>query len=53
MTKKLVFGRKMLYLCSAIKGLNDMRQHVFYEGDREQGIKYANEAIDLIAKTDR
>ncbi len=30
-----------------------MRQHVFYEGDREQGIKYANEAIDLIAKTDR
>ena len=26
MTKKLVFGRKMLYLCSAIKGLNDMRQ---------------------------
>lgn len=33
--------------------LMEMGQHVFYEGDREQGIKYANEAIALIEKTDR
>ena len=34
-------------------GLGEMGQNVFYEGDREQGIRYVSEAIDLMAKTDR
>ena len=34
-------------------GLEVMGQNVFYEGDREQGIRYVSEAIDLMAKTDR
>ena len=34
-------------------GLLTMGQNVFYEGDREQGIEYVCQAIDLMAKTDR
>lgn len=34
-------------------GLEVMGQNVFYEGDREQGIRYVSEAVDLMAKTDR
>ena len=30
-----------------------MGQNLFYEGDREKGIQYVNEAISLMAKTDR
>ena len=30
-----------------------MGQNVFHEGNREQGIRYVNEAIDLTAKADR
>ena len=30
-----------------------MGQNLFYEGDREKGIQNVNEAIDLMAKTDR
>ena len=30
-----------------------MGQNIFFEGNREKGIHYVNEAIDLIAKTDR
>lgn len=30
-----------------------MGQNVFYEGDRELGIRYVNEAVDLMAKTNR
>ena len=30
-----------------------MGQNIFYEGDREKGIQNVNEAIDLMAKTDR
>ena len=30
-----------------------MGQNVFFEGDREKGIQYVNEAISLMAKTDR
>ena len=30
-----------------------MGQNIFFEGDREKGIQYVNEAIDLMAKTDR
>ena len=30
-----------------------MGQNVFFEGDRERGIQYVNEAIRLMAKTDR
>lgn len=30
-----------------------MGQNVFYEGDRELGIRYVNEALDLMAKTNR
>jgi len=33
--------------------LTSMGQNIFFEGDREKGIQYVNEAIDLIAKTDR
>ena len=29
-----------------------MGQGIFFEGDREKGIQYVNEAIDLMAKTD-
>ena len=28
-------------------------QNIFFEGDRERGIQYVNEAIDLMVKTDR
>ena len=34
-------------------GLLTMGQNVFYEGDREHGIAYVCQAIDLMAKTDR
>jgi len=30
-----------------------MGQNIFFEGDREKGIQYVNEAISLMAKTDR
>ncbi len=33
--------------------LVSMGQNIFFEGDRAKGIQYVNEAIDLIAKTDR
>lgn len=33
--------------------LVEMGQNVFYEGDRELGIRYVNEAVDLMAKTNR
>ena len=33
--------------------LVSMGQIIFFEGDRAKGIQYVNEAIDLIAKTDR
>jgi len=33
--------------------LVSMGQNIFFEGDREKGIQYVNEAIDLIAKTER
>lgn len=33
--------------------LMSMGQDVFYEGDREKGIRYVNEAIGIMAKTDR
>ena len=33
--------------------LTTMGQNIFFEGDREKGIQYVNEAISLIAKTDR
>lgn len=33
--------------------LVSMGQNFFFEGDRAKGIQYVNEAIDLIAKTDR
>jgi AraC-like DNA-binding protein len=32
--------------------LISMGQNVFHEGNREQGIRYVNEAIDLMGKTD-
>ena len=31
----------------------EMGQNIFFEGDREKGIEYVNEAISLMAKTDR
>ena len=34
-------------------GLGSMAINVFYEGDREKGIQYMKQAIDLIAKTSR
>lgn len=34
-------------------GLLAMGKRIFYEGDRQQGIQYVSEAIDLMAKTDR
>lgn len=34
-------------------GLGSMAINVFYEGDREKGIQYMSQAIDLIAKTSR
>ena len=33
--------------------LVEMGQNVFYEGDRELGIRYVNEAVNLMAKTNR
>lgn len=33
--------------------LMSMAQNVFYEGDREKGISYANKAVNLISKTNR
>ena len=30
-----------------------MGQNIFFEGDRERGIEYVNEAISLMAKSDR
>ena len=33
--------------------LVEMGQNVFYEGDRELGIRYVNEAVTLMAKTNR
>ena len=34
-------------------GLLAMGKRIYYEGDRQQGVRYVNEAIDLMAKTDR
>ena len=34
-------------------GLLAMGKRISYEGDRQQGIQYVSEAIDLMAKTDR
>ena len=34
-------------------GLLAMGKRIYYEGDRQQGIQYVSEAIDLMAKTDR
>ena len=34
-------------------GLLAMGKRIYYEGDRQQGILYVSEAIDLMAKTDR
>ena len=34
-------------------GLMMMGKHLFYEGDREQGISYVEQAIDMMEKTDR
>ena len=34
-------------------GLMSMGKRIYYEGDRQQGVRYVNEAIDLMAKTDR
>lgn len=33
--------------------LMSMAQNVFYEGDHEKGIRYANKAVSLISKTNR
>lgn len=35
------------------QALMSMGQNVFFEGNREKGIRYVNEGIDLMAKTDR
>ena len=34
-------------------GLMSLGKRIYYEGDRQQGVRYVNEAIDLMAKTDR
>jgi len=34
-------------------GLMSMGKRIYYEGNRQQGILYVNEAIDMMAKTDR
>ena len=34
-------------------GLMSMGKRIYYEGNRQQGIQYVNEAIDMMAKTDR
>ena len=34
-------------------GLLAMGKRIYYEGDRQQGIQYVSEALDLMAKTDR
>ena len=34
-------------------GLMSMGKRIYYEGDRQQGVKYVNEAIDMMSKTGR
>jgi tetratricopeptide (TPR) repeat protein len=34
-------------------GLLAMGKRIYYEGDRQKGVQYVSEAIDLMAKTDR
>ena len=34
-------------------GLMSMGKRIYYEGDRQLGVRYVNEAIDLMAKTNR
>ena len=34
-------------------GMMSMGKRLYYEGDRQQGVRYVNEAIDMMAKTGR
>ena len=34
-------------------GLMSMGKRIYYEGDKQQGVKYVNEAVDMMAKADR
>jgi len=34
-------------------GLMSMGKRIYYEGERQQGIQYVSEAVDMMAKTDR